>query len=74
MSERDERCCGNCRYWMQLEGYEIIEGKPQDNFGECRRYPPVLTSDESEIATFGLTEHGVWCGEHKPTDESTGDE
>lgn len=40
--------------------------EPQNEVGECRRYPPVNIPIESSLTyEFAITEPGFWCGEYR---------
>lgn len=59
--------CETCRWWLNLPGFIVHDNSPPvDNYGECRRLPPVGTY----LGNFTLTESDLWCGEHSPKTEN----
>lgn len=75
--------CLNCRFWEIVErpkkdGEGSIEGVPDEGYGQCRRFPPVLVRPLRDGEDAGLcTTHGPvfwvhpyttgsdWCGEFR---------
>jgi hypothetical protein len=40
--------------------------EPQNDVGECRRYPPANIATENTLTyEFSITEPEFWCGEYK---------
>lgn len=69
--ERKERC-ENCRFWdesSQTDGHGIKHARPGEriDMGECRRYPPVVFTDEpmgyDQTERLPRTNGDDWCGE-----------
>lgn len=60
-----ERCCGNCRFWVDYGGD-----------GECHLNPPVVTLDpQGDVFSFWpeVLEDG-WCGKHERSTHPPGDD
>ncbi len=62
--------CGNCRYMERCSGItRESEGElPTDEYGSCRRYPPVFVNDRGEEMnvcswSFPVIHEDQWCGE-----------
>lgn len=59
-----EKSCENCGHWIRDKDY--------DTFGECRRYPPTLHTQDTakylrlmDANQFPDTLYDMWCGEFK---------
>ena len=50
--------CKNCRFYKQAP--------PSIQFGNCRRYPPVLENEKITLYDFPIVHIEKWCGEWKP--------
>ena len=55
------KTCKTCVYWDS-------KNRDKDHGTECRRYPPL--DDE---ATWPVSNHYHWCGEHKIAEEQEDD-
>lgn len=54
--------CSSCAHWIRLPPERDME----DDAGFCRRYPPVVLSDNGEPFTvFPLTDEDDQCGEYR---------
>jgi hypothetical protein len=51
-----------CEYWQHLK--QERQFHPSTHLGECRRNPPVATSDTA--GGWPFTTAGDWCGEFWP--------
>lgn len=56
-TEKQEDCCGTCRWWLVDE--------PDNATGRCRRYPPTLGAEGR--VRFPTVIHVSWCGEYSAT-------
>ena len=80
--------CRTCMYWdiPSSENANGDELHPDDNYADCRRFPPVRWASKQQEKTmhwpadafeFPTTSGCMWCGEYKgkplaqhPTDHS----
>ena len=80
--------CETCNFWYQYEpplknGEESCDLVPDEGYGECKRFPPVLRRplrDDEDAAETSTTRRPImywaqpcttgtdWCGEWKPCD------
>ena len=80
--------CETCKFWDQYEaprkeGEEPCEFVPDEGYGECKRFPPVLRRplrDDEDAAETSRTQRPImhwarpytagtdWCGEWKSCD------
>jgi hypothetical protein len=75
--------CDQCRFWELLpEAHQELSSGPDEDGGQCRRFPPVLNqpylqtqkrlAEESLLFTgwsFPVTQGIDWCGEFKPKED-----
>ena len=63
--------CFTCRYWLKIDS-EIGNEEPDAYWGQCRRYPPMLTKEMNDyginINQHPITDGVEWCGEYKESE------
>jgi hypothetical protein len=51
-----------CKTCVFFSGYNV----PEQTSGNCHRYPPSLTDENSGGPWQPYVTHDEWCGEHRP--------
>lgn len=58
MTDKPDICCETCGYFQSFKNMP---------YGECRRNPPTVTSDDQGMCNYawpGVNKKEGWCGEH----------
>ena len=54
--------CGNCRFYFCYSEFSEEDGDDLE-YGNCQRYPPILTPEAVPFHRYPVVHFSQWCGE-----------